>query len=62
MIEKICVSDLQKYFNKIIVKNDKETSKGMENILAAILKDDNYNAIKSIALQNWDVIDFIKNA
>ena len=62
MIEKICVSDLQKYFNKIIVKKDKETSKGMENILAAILKDNNYNTIKSIALQNWDVIDFIKNA
>lgn len=34
----------------------------MENILAAILKDNNYNEIKSIALQNWDVIDFIKNA
>lgn len=60
MIEKICVSDLQKYFNQILVKREGGESKGINTILAAILKDNDYDSVKNIALKNWNIIDFIE--
>lgn len=60
MIEKICVSDLQKYFNQILVKREGGESKGINTILAAILKDNDYDSVKNITLKNWNIIDFIE--
>ena len=60
MIEKICVSDLQKYFNQILVKREGGESKGINLILAAILKDNDYDSVKNITLKNWTIIDFIE--
>lgn len=60
MIEKICVSDLQKYFNQILVKREGGESKGIKSILAAILKGNDYDTVKNITLKNWNIIDFIE--
>ena len=59
MIEKICVSDLQKHFNQILVKSEGKNSLGIKKLISAILQDNKYDQVKNIILQNWNIIDFI---
>ena len=59
MIEKICVSDLQKHFNQILVKSEGKNSLGIKTLISAILQDNKYDQVKNIILQNWNIIDFI---
>ena len=50
MIEKICVSDLQKHFNQILVKSEGKNSLGIKTLISAILQDNKYDQVKNIIL------------